>query len=70
MNAEELVAAIRADHFEATMPPAGCYFCTTEWPCPPALAADRIEKALAFANQDYRGPDLNRPLRTALNGES
>lgn len=62
MNATELVAALRAEHYllEAmwgcsdpqccgVYDEEHCATCGTPWPCLPSLAADRIEKALAFA---------------------
>ena len=53
MDAKELVAAIRAEHFNGQILWEGyCRKCTTgtgdvPWPCPPAIAANRIEKMLA-----------------------
>lgn len=48
MNAAELIAAIRAEHVaQPDARAACCAVCVyTVWPCPPAVAADRIEAAI------------------------
>lgn len=78
ISAAELVAAIRAAHREGVNcgqygDYSECRDCGTEWPCPPAVAADRIENALS---QSHNCNDSTRYLcckvgmgyRAALDG--
>lgn len=76
MNAAELAAALREDHFfvgsipkiDGTRWPDWCE-CGVDWPCPSAIAADRIEAARAVL---YDPPVPSRMLipvvRDALDG--
>ncbi len=68
MTAAELVAAIRAEHREEEWLPNQARYCECGriWPCPPALAADRIEAALG---QVDRSQGLYK-IRAALDGDA
>jgi hypothetical protein len=53
VNAADLIAAIRSEHYD--LDGLFCHRCSDgtgyPWPCPPAIAADRIEAVDTAANR-------------------
>ena len=65
MNATELVAAIRADHCDDNCEDGMCILCGLDWPCPPAVAADRIELAMKRIDGEDENAELKAQLEAA-----
>jgi len=67
MDARELVAAIREDHYPIRVlgyDTESCIICDYDWPCPAAIAADRIGR-FSVMSRVTRVPMLTSVGRTS-----